>query len=180
MALVVKNLPGNARDVSSIPGLGRSSGGGNGKSSPVLLLGKVHGQRSLLGSSHGVQSQTPLSAHTHTHTHTHTQATLIYIFCLYFYRTQPNFWLSKIVCDSWYFLFLYRLGRDHFLFTNIELLCNLLESKNSSPCNCYQTREMTLETMQLMNFFVFSSTRIGEVIKLSNGCCPWLMPRDRV
>jgi len=33
VALVVKNLPanaGNAREVSLIPGLGRSSGGGNG------------------------------------------------------------------------------------------------------------------------------------------------------
>ena len=33
LALVVKNLPGNAgdiRDVGSIPGLGRSSGGGHG------------------------------------------------------------------------------------------------------------------------------------------------------
>ena len=33
MVLVVKNLPANAgdiRDVDSIPGLGRSSGGGNG------------------------------------------------------------------------------------------------------------------------------------------------------
>ena len=85
MALVVKNLPGNARDVSSIPGLGRSSGGGNGKSSPVLLLGKVHGQRSLLGSSHGVQSQTPLSARTHTHTHTHTHTSYINIYFLFIF-----------------------------------------------------------------------------------------------
>ena len=51
MALVVKNLPGNARDVSSIPGSGRSPGAGNGKSSPVFLLGKFHGQRSLVGCS---------------------------------------------------------------------------------------------------------------------------------
>ena len=30
MALVVKNLPANARDVGSIPGLGRPPGGGHG------------------------------------------------------------------------------------------------------------------------------------------------------
>ena len=29
-SLVVKNLPANARDMGSIPGLGRSPGGGNG------------------------------------------------------------------------------------------------------------------------------------------------------
>ena len=39
MALVVKNLPanvGDVRDVSSIPGLGRSPGGGNGNHSSIL------------------------------------------------------------------------------------------------------------------------------------------------
>ena len=43
---VVKNLPANAggtRDVSSVPGSGRSSGGGNGTS--VFLPGESHGQR---------------------------------------------------------------------------------------------------------------------------------------
>ena len=51
MALVVKNLLGNARDVSSIPGSGKCPGAGNGKSSPVFLPGKFHGQRSLVGCS---------------------------------------------------------------------------------------------------------------------------------
>ena len=126
--------------------------------------------------AHGVtKDQTPLRTHTYTH-----ELHEYIFFCLLFLRTQPMLWLSRIVCDSWYLLFLYILGRDHFLFTNIELLCSLLESKNSSPCNCYQTREMTLKTGQLMNFFVFSSTQIGEVIKLRNGCCSWLMPCDRV
>ena len=66
--LVVKNLPANARvvrDVGSIPGLGRSPGGGNGtllqysffffyhthNATPVFLPGKFHGQRSLVGYS---------------------------------------------------------------------------------------------------------------------------------
>ena len=52
MALVVKNLTANARDLrdaGSIPGSGRFPGGGNGY--PVFLLGESHGQRSLAGYS---------------------------------------------------------------------------------------------------------------------------------
>ena len=49
---MVKNPPVNAgviRDVGSIPGLGRSPGGGNGNplQYSVLLLGESHEQRSL-------------------------------------------------------------------------------------------------------------------------------------
>ena len=39
----------NAGDPDLIPGLGRSPGEGNGKPTPVLLPGKSHGQRSLVG-----------------------------------------------------------------------------------------------------------------------------------
>ena len=49
---MVKNLPANTgdiRDTGSIPGLGRSSGGGNGNPTPVFLPGKFHGRRSLAG-----------------------------------------------------------------------------------------------------------------------------------
>ena len=53
MTLVVKYLPansGNIREVGSIPGLGRSPGVGNGTLySPLLLPGRFHGQRSLVG-----------------------------------------------------------------------------------------------------------------------------------
>ena len=51
-ALVVKNLPanaGDARDTGSIPGLGRSPGGGTGN--PLQYSRKSHGQRSLVGCS---------------------------------------------------------------------------------------------------------------------------------
>ena len=48
---VAKNLPTNAEDRGSIPGWGRSPGGGNGKPTPGLLPGESHGQRSLLGYS---------------------------------------------------------------------------------------------------------------------------------
>ena len=44
----------NAGDESSIPGLGRSPGEGNGKPTPVFLPGKFLGQRNLVGYSHGV------------------------------------------------------------------------------------------------------------------------------
>ena len=53
---VVKNLPANAgdtRDVSLVPGLERSSGGGNGNPGQYSCLEKIHKQRSLMG-VHGV------------------------------------------------------------------------------------------------------------------------------
>ena len=52
----------NAGDPGSIPESGRSPGEGNGNPTPVFLPGKSHGQRSLVGYSHGVaKSQTRLS-----------------------------------------------------------------------------------------------------------------------
>ena len=50
MALVVKNLPANAgdiRDTGSIPGSGRSPGGGPGNPLWYSQLENPHGQRSL-------------------------------------------------------------------------------------------------------------------------------------
>ena len=54
VAFVIKNLPASAggrRDMGSIPGSGRSSGGRNGTSLQYSCLGKFHGQRSLVGYS---------------------------------------------------------------------------------------------------------------------------------
>ena len=54
VVLVVKNPPANAgdmRDVGSIPGLGRSPGGGHGNPSQYSCLENPHGQRSLAGYS---------------------------------------------------------------------------------------------------------------------------------
>ena len=51
---MVKNPPvetGNAGNMSSIPGLGRSPGEGNEKPTPVFLPGEFHGQRILAGYS---------------------------------------------------------------------------------------------------------------------------------
>ena len=42
---------GDTRDVSSIPGSGRSPEVGNGNLTPVFLPTKFHGQRSLTGYS---------------------------------------------------------------------------------------------------------------------------------
>ena len=42
---------GDAGDVGLMPGSERSPGGGNGKSTPVFLPGKFHGQKSLVGYS---------------------------------------------------------------------------------------------------------------------------------
>ena len=51
---MVKNLPANAgdlRDAGSIPGLGRSPGGGHGNPLQYSCLENPHGQRSLEGYS---------------------------------------------------------------------------------------------------------------------------------
>ena len=51
---VVKNLPANAEEVGSIPGLGRSSGEGNGNLLRYSCLSESHGQRSLAGIVHRI------------------------------------------------------------------------------------------------------------------------------
>ena len=52
MAQIVKNLP-QCGTAGLIPGSERSPREGNGKS-PVFLSGEFHGQRSLVGTVHGV------------------------------------------------------------------------------------------------------------------------------
>ena len=46
---MVKNLPANAGDAGSIPGSGRSPGGGHGNPLHGIFPAKSHGQRSLVG-----------------------------------------------------------------------------------------------------------------------------------
>ena len=48
---MVKNPTANAGGIGSIPGSGRSPGGGNGHPLQYSLPGKLHGQNSLVGSS---------------------------------------------------------------------------------------------------------------------------------
>ena len=57
MALVVKHLPakaGDAGDVCSIPGLGRSPGGGNGNPLQYSCLGNPMDKRAWWATVHGV------------------------------------------------------------------------------------------------------------------------------
>ena len=54
VAPVIKNLPANARDtreVGLIPGLGNIPWRSKWHPTPIFLLGKFHGQRSLAGCS---------------------------------------------------------------------------------------------------------------------------------
>ena len=48
---MIKTMPDNAGGLGLIPGLGRSSGEGNGNPLQVFLPGEFHGQRCLEGYS---------------------------------------------------------------------------------------------------------------------------------
>ena len=50
---VIKNLPASAGNMNSVPGLGRSPGGGNDNSLQYSFLENPHGHRSLTGYSPG-------------------------------------------------------------------------------------------------------------------------------
>ena len=70
MVLVVKNPPANAgdiRDTGSVPGLGRSPGGGHGNSLQYSCLENPFDRGAWWATVHGVaESQTSLSdQHTH-------------------------------------------------------------------------------------------------------------------
>jgi len=71
--LIVKNPPANAgdiRDVGSIPGSGRSPGGGNDNPLQYSCLENPHGQRSLAGYSswdHKESDTTEATEHPHMH-----------------------------------------------------------------------------------------------------------------
>ena len=68
---MVKNWPANAGDLGdrgSIPGLGRSPGGGHGNPLQYSCLENPHGQRSLAGYIiQGVAELDTTEAHTHIH-----------------------------------------------------------------------------------------------------------------
>ena len=80
MALVVKNLPANAGYASSIPGLGRSPGGGHANPLQYSYL-KNPMDKGACWATYSLGSREELTQlsmsthacmHTHTHTHTHT------------------------------------------------------------------------------------------------------------
>ena len=64
---VVKNPPANAGDAGSIPGSGRSPGGGNGNPLQYSCLENSHGQRSLVGYSPWGHKESDSTGHTHRH-----------------------------------------------------------------------------------------------------------------
>ena len=69
---MVKNLPAKAGDIgdaNSIPGLGRSLGGGNGNPPHYSCLEKSHGQRSLAGCRPQGHKELDKTEHLNTHTH---------------------------------------------------------------------------------------------------------------
>ena len=73
---MVKNSPanaGDARDMGSIPGSGRSLGGGNGNPLQYSCLANPI-ERSVMGYSPWSQKELDTTEHTcaHTHTRTHT------------------------------------------------------------------------------------------------------------
>ena len=72
---VVKNLPANAGNTGSVPGLGRSTREGNGTPLQYSCLENPMDREAWWATVHEVsKSQTQLSTHTHTHTHTRTHA----------------------------------------------------------------------------------------------------------
>ena len=80
---MVKNPPANAediRDMGSIPGLGRSRGGGRSNPLRYSCLENPSGQRSLAGySPWGHKELDTMNETQHTHTHT-------YIIFMYLYK----------------------------------------------------------------------------------------------
>ena len=70
---LIKNLPANAGDLGSIPGLGRSPGGGNGNPLQYACLGNPMIRGAWWATVHAVTLNARARTHTHTHTHTHTK-----------------------------------------------------------------------------------------------------------
>ena len=64
------NPPANAGDVGSILGSGRFPWRRKWQPTPVFLLGKFYGPRSLVGYSSRGCKESDATEHTHTHTHT--------------------------------------------------------------------------------------------------------------
>ena len=73
---MIKNLPANTEDagnVSSIPGLGRSTGGGNGNPFQYSCLEKCHGQMSLAGYNPCGRKEVDTTEHKNTNLQAFTQ-----------------------------------------------------------------------------------------------------------
>ena len=58
---VVKNLPANSRDIGSISGLGRSSGGGNGNPLQYTCLGNPMDRGAWQATVHGIAKESDIT-----------------------------------------------------------------------------------------------------------------------
>ena len=72
----VKNLPANAGDTGSIPGLGKSPGEGNGNPFQYSCQENLLDRGAWWVTVHGVTKELDTTSLTLTHTHTHTHWTL--------------------------------------------------------------------------------------------------------
>ena len=87
---MVKNLPANAgeaRDVGSVPGSGRSPGVGNDNPLQYSYLENPHGQRSPVGLS--------TCMHACAHTHTHTRKSMSFDLLAIFF---PSYHTDVVMC----------------------------------------------------------------------------------
>ena len=68
---------GETRDAGSVPGSGRSSGGGNGNPLQYSCLATPRDRGAWQATVHGVTKSWTRLSDTHTHTHTHTLSTVL-------------------------------------------------------------------------------------------------------
>ena len=94
MGLVVKNLPadaGDATDMGSVSGLGRSPGEGNDNPLQYSCLGNPKDRGAWQATVHRVKKESDTTEHTHTHTQAHRQNSKMAFIIL-----VP--WLSMFLC----------------------------------------------------------------------------------
>ena len=144
-SLVVKNPPANVGDVrvvGSIPGSGRSPGGGHGNPLQYFCLKNPMDRGNWRATIHGItKSWTRLSLHTHTHTHT-TQAVITEIagICQASHSRgflAPNI-LSSVLGINLLLLQQQSLDISLLLLANIAYVFNFLTTLFSFSCRLHQ------------------------------------------
>ena len=103
----------NARDLGSIPGLGRSPGGGHGNPLQYYCLENPHGQRSLVGYSTGLQRAGHDWVVKHTHVHIPSPS--------FFHRVNYLCCQFKCIYISFLFYFIFKLYIIVLVLPNIKM-----------------------------------------------------------